>query len=121
MTRTILCFAAGFSLLTIAGPVAAEGCWDCEPEAPTEEPEPEPEPDTPTTPPDRSTDSWVDRHGALPTSRPLPCCIRDGKLAPKPTLFMSVTRALQICEKAKATGQALIYECPDVVSPESLK
>lgn len=92
----------------------------CPPCGPDDPPEP-PEPPTKPEPPERPDDSWIDRHGALPASRPLPCCIMEGKLVPKPTLFMSVERALRICEAAKATGQALIYECPGSVSPEAVK
>lgn len=120
-TQTVLAFAAGLAMITLAGPVLAEDPnWNGDPEPPTEEPEPEPEPEAPTTTPDRPTESWADRNGK-PQSRPLPCCIREGKLVAKPSLFMSAKRALMICEGEKTTGQALIYECPGTVSPEAVK
>jgi len=115
-TQTVLAFAAGLALLTLAGPVRAEDPnWNGDdPEPPTVTPEPEP----PTTP-DRPTESWADRH--KPQSRPLPCCITDGQLVPRPTLFMSERRAMAICERALTDGAALIYECPGAVSPEAVK
>jgi hypothetical protein len=89
---------------------------DPEPEPPTVTPEP-PRPVDPGKP----TESWADRNTPKPMSRPLPCCIRDGQLVTTPFLFMSHERALKVCERAKATGSALIYECLGAVSPEAVK
>jgi hypothetical protein len=90
--------------------------WNGDPEPPTE-PEPEPEPQKPSRP----TESWADRNDSKPMSQALPCCIMDGQLVLTPTLFMSAKRALEKCNKAKANGSALIYECPGSVSPKALK
>ena len=98
----------------------ALACPPCEPDPePPTNPEPEPEPPKVELP--EPTDSWADRNPTKPTSQPLPCCIMEGQLVLKPTLFMSAKRALQKCNAAKATGQALIYECPGSVSPKALK
>lgn len=80
-------------------------------------------PETPVTPtePSRPTESWADRNNPKPMTQPLPCCIMEGQLVLKPTLFMSAKKALEKCNKAKANGSALIYECPGYVSPEPLK
>jgi len=118
--RDTLVTVTAFAFILAAFPAFAEDPnWngDPDPEPPTVTPEPEPE--TPTTTPDRPTESWADRH--KPQSRPLPCCIRDGQIEPRPTLFMSERRAMAICERATADGAALIYECPGVVSPEATK
>lgn len=97
--------------IILASQASACGNGECDP--------PPPPPPPPVDVPEN--ESWIDRHGTLPVSRPLPCCIAEGKLVPKPTLFMSAKRALLVCEKAKAKGDALIYECPGQVSPEAVK
>ena len=112
--------------LTIIDPVFANGVWEDDPPV-KEEPQPEtPDPETPAPEPTpetkiTETDSWADRNSNRPVSRPLPCCILNGELVLKPTLFMSDKRALKICTDAKAKGNALIYECPGAVSPEAVK
>lgn len=115
MKKTVLILA----LLVTCQPVFAnDPNWngDPEPEPPTVTPEP-PRPVDPGKP----TESWADRNVPKPMSQPLPCCIRDGQLVLKPTIFMSAKRALRICEQAKANGSALTYECPGAVSPKAVK
>ncbi len=114
-TQTVLAFASGLALLTLAGPVRAnDPNWNGDPEPPPVTPEP-PRPRDPGKP----TESWADRNTPKPMSQPLPCCVRDGQLVTTPFLFMSHERALKVCQQAKATGAALIYSCDDKV--ESLK
>lgn len=110
MIFAILAFAA------VCDPAIAcveEGTCGTDPE-PEPEPEPTPEP-TPEPPHDDDSEPWV----IEPT--PLPCCIRNGEMVAKKRLFVSAAKTLERCERERERGNALIYECPGLESPEALK
>lgn len=122
--------AIALILVTTVPALANDPNWNGDPEPeppteepPTEEPEPEPEPELPVVvPPEPAAPirTGSDRD-PLPQSRPLPCCIQAGELVPLWELFATPQGTLRRCEAALKRGNALIYECPNAVSPEALK
>lgn len=80
----------------------------------------EPPPPPPPPPPPIQVVEESDRD-PQPSHIYYPCCLRAGEVEPLWNLFMKPEKTKLFCEKALARGDALIYECPGIVSPEALK
>ncbi|MFN3575512.1 MAG: hypothetical protein ACK4TJ_00785 [Tabrizicola sp.] len=95
MPRLMRILAVALLTAGCALPTLANGCWDCEPEPPIEEPEP---PAPPALPIYRPSD-----RDPLTTPAYYPCCVRDGAVVVlRRDLFSSTARTLRRCERAIA-------------------
>jgi hypothetical protein len=100
-------------ILVLASPaIALDLDWNGDPE-----PEPEPPVVTLTAPIRTGSD-----RDPVSTPTVYPCCIKDGAVVVlRRDMFSSEARTKRRCKRALKRSDAVILECPGVVSPEAMK